>query len=282
MKIKTVFLFFLIGTIFTPLSEAADYKITVGDKLRISVWGNPNLDDQVTVRPDGKISFDLIGEVKAEGLKPLDLKKIITVKLAEFIKDPEVTVKLVGTDRFRIYVMGPLPGVGEKSIRGSTSLMQFLSTMMPIPDEIDLKKSYLIRDNKRLDLDFYELLINDNLEYNIPLKSNDTIVFKEKEKTLIEKEEEQEDPFKTDIRIVGAVHREGRIKYRKQMTLLDAILGAGGFTEFANPSETVISRRREDKIEQIVIDMEAVQAGEIDKDVELKPGDIISVPESIW
>jgi polysaccharide export outer membrane protein len=66
------------------------------------------------------------------------------------------------------------------------------------------------------------------------------------------------------------------------MTLLDAILGAGGFTEFANPSETVISRRKEDKIEQIVIDMEAVQKGEIDKDVELKPGDIISVPESIW
>lgn len=282
MKIKTVFLFFLIGTIFTPLSEATDYKITVGDKLRISVWGNPNLDDQVTVRPDGKISFDLIGEVKAEGLKPLELKKIITVKLAEFIKDPEVTVKLIGADMFRIYVMGPLPGVGEKSIRGATSLMQFLSTMMPIPGEIDLKKSYLIRDNKRLDLDFYELLINDNLEYNIPLQSNDTIVFKEKEKTVIEKEEEQEDPFKTDIRIVGAVRREGRIKYRKQMTLLDAILGVGGFTEFANPSETVISRKSEDKIEQIVIDMEAVQAGEIDKDVELKPGDIISVPESIW
>jgi polysaccharide export outer membrane protein len=188
MKIKTVFLFFFIGTIFTPLSEAADYKITVGDKLRISVWGNPNLDDQVTVRPDGKISFDLIGEVKAEGLKPLELKKIITVKLAEFIKDPEVTVKLIGTDMFRIYVMGPLPGVGEKSIRGSTFLMQFLSTMMPIPDEIDLKKSYLIRDNKRLDLDFYELLINDNLEYNVPLQSNDTIVFKEKEKTVIEEE----------------------------------------------------------------------------------------------
>jgi polysaccharide export outer membrane protein len=278
MKIKTVFLFFLIGTIFTPLLEAADYKIVVGDKLRISVWGNPNLDDQVTVRPDGKISFDLIGEVKAEGLRPLELKKIVTVKLAEFIKDPEVTVKLIGTDMFRIYIMGPLPGVGEKTIRGSTSLMQFLSTMMPIPDEIDLKKSYLIRNNKKLDIDFHELLINDNLDYNIPLQSQDTIVFKEK--PVVEKE--NQDPFKTDIRIVGAVRREGRIKYRKQMTLLDAILGAGGFTEFANPSQTVISRKSEDKIEQIIIDMEAVQAGEIDKDVELKPGDIISVPESIW
>lgn len=278
LKIRIALLTFFMGMIFLPPSDAGDYKIGVGDNLHISVWGNKNLDDKVTVRPDGMISFDLIGEVKADGLKPLELKRILTIKLAEFIKDPEVTVKLIGTDTFSIYVMGPLPGVGQKTIRGSTNLMQFLSTLMPLPNKIDLKKSYLIRDNKKIDVNFHELLIEDNLAYNIPLESQDMIVFKEK--PLLEQKDD--DPFKTDIRVVGAVRREGRIKYRGGMSLLDAILGAGGFTDFANPSKTIISRRHEDKIEQFVIDMEAVQAGEIDKDIELKPGDIISVPESIW
>lgn len=274
----SIFLF-LLGLFLASYSEANDYKIAVGDKLRVSVWGNKDLDDTVTVRPDGKITFDLIGDVKAEGLEPLELRRILAIKLANYIKNPEVTVKLVGMDRMRIFIIGSLPGAGERTVRGSPTLMQFLSAMMPLPDTIDLKKSYLIRNNKKHDVDFYELLVNDDISYNIYLNSQDTIVFKNKPKKELKAEK---DPYKTDIRIIGAVRKVGRFKYRNGMTLLDAILGAGGFTEFADPSETVISRRTEDKIEQFIIDMDAVQRGEIDKDIQLKQGDIISVPESIW
>ncbi|MFQ5647586.1 MAG: polysaccharide biosynthesis/export family protein [bacterium] len=261
-------------------SWAEDYLIGRGDRLNISVWGNKNLNADVTVRPDGMITFPLIGEVKAEGLKPLQLRKILVHKLVEFVKNPEVTVNVLGMENFKIYVFGSLSAAGVHSIQGATTMLQFFSTIGKIPDNIDLAESFLIRNNKRHPLDLEQLLTKGDLSQNIIIKPGDTLFFKSR---IPEESASSASTYSNMIRVLGEVKKPGMIKYNPGMTILDVILAAGSFTDYAAPGGTKIVRKTEDnKILEIEIDMTDVMAGAIDKNVEVNPGDVISVPASFF
>ena len=77
-----------------PRVLVASYKMSVGDKLKINVWKNDVLSLSQPIRPDGKVSMPLIGDVQAVGLTPEELAGKIEVKLADFVKAPNVTVIL--------------------------------------------------------------------------------------------------------------------------------------------------------------------------------------------
>ena len=69
-----------------------DYRIGVGDVIKVDVWGNDRLSVQVPVRPDGKISMSLIGDVLAAGMTTVSLSETVTDALLTYIKNPQVTV----------------------------------------------------------------------------------------------------------------------------------------------------------------------------------------------
>jgi polysaccharide export outer membrane protein len=86
------------------------YRIGVTDVLRISVWKNPELEVVVPVRPDGKISFPLLDDIQAEGLRVMELKEILTRELAEYITAPDVTVIVLEMNSQFVSIMGAVPG----------------------------------------------------------------------------------------------------------------------------------------------------------------------------
>lgn len=69
-----------------------EYMIGIGDALQVSVWRNPDLSVAVMVRPDGKISVPLVGDLRVDGKSTADLSAEIETKLADFIRNPKVTV----------------------------------------------------------------------------------------------------------------------------------------------------------------------------------------------
>jgi len=73
-------------------SLLAEYRIGVGDALQISVWRNPELSLSVPVRPDGKISMPLIGDIMAAGSTATGLSDLIVKNLSSYVKNPQVTV----------------------------------------------------------------------------------------------------------------------------------------------------------------------------------------------
>lgn len=75
-----------------PSYTEEEYKIGVGDAIAVDVWGNANLSIQVPVRPDGKISMALIGDVLAADHTTTELADIIATRLQEYVKNPQVTV----------------------------------------------------------------------------------------------------------------------------------------------------------------------------------------------
>ncbi len=269
----------IIFMILPYYSYADDYLITAGDNINISVWGNKDLSADVTVRPDGKISFPLIGEVNAAGLTPLQLREQLSAKLSEFVNNPEVTVDIKSARNFRVYIYGKVPKAGALSIQGNTNLLQFFSLLGSLPEQTDLKNSFLIRSNKKLKIDFYALLKEGDLEQNLFLKPNDTFFFKEKPQAP---KKPKQNPFETRIRVIGEVRRPGSFDYQEGITVLDAILKAGGTTPYSSPGSTIVTRRKGSQIEEIKIDLEAIHKGAIDQNIKLMPGDIVSVPESLF
>ena len=104
--------------------ENNDYRIGIGDRIFISDWRNENLSANVTVRPDGKISFFLVGDVTAKGLTPIELKDILTSKLKQFVSDTDVTVIINSINSMDIYVLGAVQKPGMYNLNKRISLLQ--------------------------------------------------------------------------------------------------------------------------------------------------------------
>jgi len=106
---------------------APEYKIQVGDQLDIKFFYNPELNEQIVVRPDGKISLQLVNEVMAAGLAPAELTNVLKSKYAEDLADPEVTVIVRSFSPYRVYVDGEVNKVGVVALNPPMSVMQSIT-----------------------------------------------------------------------------------------------------------------------------------------------------------
>ena len=105
-------------------SEPAPYFIQPGDQLDIKFFYNPELNETLTVRPDGKISLQLVDEVQAAGLKPSQLDKVLTEKYAYELKKPVITVIVKSFGGQRIYVGGEVNRQGLIMLAGNMTPLQ--------------------------------------------------------------------------------------------------------------------------------------------------------------
>lgn len=104
--------------------ENLPYTIGPGDVLEISVWQHPELDRIVTVRPDGRMSFSLIGDVNANGLTPAKLDEVITKKLSEYVQKPEVTVVVTSIKSNQIIILGQVTRPGAYPMEESLTVLE--------------------------------------------------------------------------------------------------------------------------------------------------------------
>jgi polysaccharide export outer membrane protein len=169
---------------------AVQYFIGVDDTIRINVWKNPELSISIPVRPDGKISMPLIGDVKAAGLAPEAVAKNIQDRLKRYVRDPNVTVMVTGL---------------------------------------------------------------------------------------------QSHTYLTRLRVTGAVNTPSSIVYRPGMTVIDAVLAAGGISDFASPNNTKLYRKIGGKTRVISINLgNILNDGELKTNIDMRPGDILTVPERLF
>jgi polysaccharide biosynthesis/export protein len=118
--------------VVAPLSQekprarrpVTEYAISEDDILKISVWQNPDLDQEVIVRPDGMISFPLIGDVLAKGMTVTELDHEITSRLSEFVRAPEVSISLKKIGGSKVIVLGEILRPGVYSVTGSKTVLE--------------------------------------------------------------------------------------------------------------------------------------------------------------
>ena len=157
----TTFITFLFLTLFTLSSHAKDYLIGGGDVLEISVWGNKDLSVSAPVRPDGKITLPLLGDLRASDLTSSELSTVIEEGFSPFVSSPLVDVIVKKVNSHKVYVIGSGITSGEYILSTETSLLQFLARLGNKNLEImkegsvvtqgsDYRRAYLMRQGIKL------------------------------------------------------------------------------------------------------------------------------------
>ena len=103
------------------------YRIGPEDILQISVWKNEAMSRTLPVRPDGKISLPLLSDVQAAGLTAIELREILTKKLAEYMPNPEVSVIVSEIRSFKVSVIGEVSRPGRYELRSWTTVLDVLA-----------------------------------------------------------------------------------------------------------------------------------------------------------
>jgi polysaccharide export outer membrane protein len=136
------------GTPVRSANTAPDYRLVPGDKLRIEVYRDAQLSQSLQVRPDGKITLPLIGDVPAEGRTSTELRDALVTSLKEYNTNPVVTVIVVETVPPVFYVMGEVNSPGTFPIKGQVSAVQALAMAGGFKDFAKTKSIKILRKGK--------------------------------------------------------------------------------------------------------------------------------------
>ena len=255
--------------------EKTDYKIGQKDLLEISVFGLDDLNRTERVSEEGKITLPLLGEIEVNGLTKGELENKISQLLEEkYLQDPQVSVFIAEYQSKMVSVLGAIQTPGRHELLGRQTVMDIIAKAGGLTseagDEIYVMRRRADGSNSSIKILIDELILNGKAELNIPLEADDVI------NIPIDKV--------VQIYVMGQVGNPGALDVRRSMipTLLRAIAQAGGFGERAAKGGVIIKRIKEDGSEEkIKVNVKDIIKGK-KEDIQLKEGDVVIVPETIF
>ena len=170
-----------------PATAAAattpDYRLMSGDKLRIEVYKDAQLSQSLQIRPDGKITLPLVGDVPAAGRTSVELRDAIAKSLQEYMTDPTVTVIVTETTPQVIYVTGEVTKPGSYPIvNGQMSIIQAIAMAGGLTEFANKKDIRVLRKNgvgmETLRFNYKEVLNDETRREPLQLHPGDTVIVK--------------------------------------------------------------------------------------------------------
>lgn len=163
-----------------PVAASEDYVLGSEDVLEVLVWRDEGLSRTVSIRPDGKISLPLIGDVPAAGFTPAQIRDSIIERLREYKETTEVSVIVKEINSLSVFVVGEVLRPGKLQLRSKTTLLQAITlsggfTQYADPNEILVLRQEGERE-KRMRISYKEIITGKNPAANIVLQRGDTIV----------------------------------------------------------------------------------------------------------
>ena len=157
------------------------YVIGADDVLSISVWKEPDLSRTVTVRPDGKITLPLVGDVVATGLTTEQLEAMLNQKLAAYVSDPASTVSIQNSRSQKFDIVGEVQKPGSYVITTPVTVLDAISLAGGFREWAKQKKIYVLRKGpsgapERLSFNYKDVIRGHHLEENVQLQTGDTVV----------------------------------------------------------------------------------------------------------
>jgi polysaccharide export outer membrane protein len=158
-----------------------DYIIGPSDILAINVWKDTELTRTVTVRPDGKISLPLIGELEVSGLTALSVQRLIAQRLTEYVSKPQVTVMVQEVKSQTYVIVGKIAKPGSYELGKPTTVLEAIAIAGGFLDFAKASKVNIIRRREggpieTLHFDYKKVIKGQNAEQNVELRNGDTIV----------------------------------------------------------------------------------------------------------
>ena len=161
-----------------------DYRIAPGDTISVSVWRSPELTKKVPVRPDGKISLPLAGELRAAGRTPLELTADVEEALMPFVQVPKVSVVVeafADNDNRTVQVLGEVKQPTAVAYRPYLTVLDLIVAAGGLTEFADGNSAKLIRRGEKGDGETYRLSLEDlvtdgNLAMNARLQPGDLVI----------------------------------------------------------------------------------------------------------
>jgi polysaccharide export outer membrane protein len=162
-------------------AAAGDYVIGPDDVLALNVWKENELSREVPVRPDGKVSLPLIGDIQASGLTPQQLQQSISRRLAAYLVKPTVTVMVREARSHRINVVGEVEHPGSFVLGQPLTVLDALARAGGFRDFAKTGSIYVLRlygdgSHQRIPFNYKQVISGRNLAQNIHLEPGDTVV----------------------------------------------------------------------------------------------------------
>ncbi len=156
------------------------YRLNPGDILRISVWNEDALQQEVMVLPDGSISFPLVGILQVANRTPEQIQQEIKKKLSRLIPDPEINLTVSAVEGNNIFIIGKVIRPGRFPMNRPTDVVQALSLAGGFTPYAKTEDIQILRrtgkKQKVINFDYSKIAEGKALESNILLQSGDTIV----------------------------------------------------------------------------------------------------------
>jgi polysaccharide biosynthesis/export protein len=243
-----------------------DYRVGTDDILAVSVWDQKDLDQVVSVRPDGKISLPLVGEVEAGGLTVAELASRLTALYGRTVRGAQVTVSVREIRSRPVFFLGGVVRPGPMQLTQELTLLQALSAVGGTLPTADLEGVFVQRGKQRIPANLLTMLQKGDMAQNVTLEPGDTVVV----------------PTADAVYVQGEVKTPGQVRYSRGMTVVQAIAAAGGFTQLASSKRVTVIRDDGAKKEVLRVNVGDLMSDPGSKDVPLKPNDVINVPQRLF
>lgn len=178
--LAAVLAFMLLGSFHGGRCLAGYYQIAPADVLEISIWGEKELARQLVVRPDGKVSFPLIGDLAVAGKTTSQVKTLVEKKIRDYIPEASATVIVAQLGSLQYYVIGKVAKPGMFNVSRRLSVLQALAlagglTTFANEDSISVIR---YRDGKvvKLPFDYSEVKHGENLQQDVLLERGDVVL----------------------------------------------------------------------------------------------------------
>lgn len=168
-----------------------EYWIGPEDVLDITVWRNADLSKQVLVRPDGRVSLPLIGDITAVGKTAAELAEAISAKLKEFKENPQVSIVVKEVNSYAIYVLGEVARPAKYPLKSKTTILQAITLAGGFLPTAARNKLVVFRFGENGERDvkirasYDDIVLRDGAGQNITLKPGDTLVVPSENMVLV-------------------------------------------------------------------------------------------------
>lgn len=277
----------LLVLLALPASRAGGeegLRVAPGDVLDVQVWREPDLSGEHRVAVDGTIQHVLAGRVPAAGETMTGLAaRLRGILERDYLREARVSVTLLQPVRREASVVGAVARPGRQAVEAGTRVLDLLVAAGGLAPEA-AGSATLVRgadagagQGERLVVDVLALLSGSDMARNHVVAAGDVLVVDGRGGAV----SSAPPALAGRVRVVGEVQKPGTYSLAEASTVLDAVLAAGGCTEYAARGRARIVRSEDDARRELRVPLDAVLQGR-EPDVALRDGDILVVPESFF
>lgn len=251
-----------LGALFVcnlALANGGDYRVGPGDLLRVSVFGSPELSNEVRVSDTGMITYPLIGALEVNGRSTAQIEAMLKASFVEggYLRDPQVLVHVAEYQSQKVSVLGHVANPGQYTLQSSNRVLDMIAAAGGVNTDEAGDSAMLIReDGTRQPVDLHALFNGDPAQ-NVVVTGGDTLYV----------------PRAPQFYVYGEVQRPGKYRLERGMTVSRAISASGGLTERGSERRVIVKRKTETGEEKHI----SVRSSDL-----LQPDDVLFVKEGFF